>query len=68
MTAQLSYTDTKGYYGLRVEPTYDQMLKSDHEFAPGVADFKMDSAAPVLADASGRYPVPAPGLNKKREY
>lgn len=48
--------------------TYDQILNSDHEFAPGVADFKMDSAAPVLADASGRYPIPAPGLNKKREY
>jgi hypothetical protein len=30
--------------------------------------FGMDSAAPVLADASGHYPVPAPGLNKKREY
>ena len=28
MTAQLSYTDTKGYYGLRVEPTYEQMLRS----------------------------------------
>jgi len=28
MTAQLSFTDTKGYYGLRVNPSYDQMLKS----------------------------------------
>ena len=28
MTAQLSYTDQKGYYGLLVEPTYEQMLKS----------------------------------------
>ena len=28
MTAQLSYTDTKGYYGMRVEPSYDQMLRS----------------------------------------
>ena len=26
--AQLSFTDTKGYYGLRVEPTYEQMLRS----------------------------------------
>ena len=48
--------------------TYDQILNSDHEFAPGVESFRMDSAAPVLADANGRYPVPAPGLNKKREY
>ena len=28
MTAQLSYQDQKGYYGLLVEPTYNQMLKS----------------------------------------
>ena len=28
MTAQLSYQDQKGYYGLRVEPSYDQMLGS----------------------------------------
>lgn len=28
MTAQLSYQDTKGYYGLLAEATYDQMLRS----------------------------------------
>ena len=28
MTAQLSYQDTKGYYGLLVQPSYDQMLRS----------------------------------------
>ena len=28
MTAQLSFQDTKGYYGLVVQPSYDQMLKS----------------------------------------
>jgi hypothetical protein len=28
MTAQLSYTDRKGYYGLTVEPSYEQMLRS----------------------------------------
>jgi hypothetical protein len=48
--------------------TYDQILNSDHEFAPGIENFRMDSPAPVLADASGHYPVPTPGLNKKREY
>lgn len=26
--AQLSYTDQKGYYGLRVNPTYEEMLHS----------------------------------------
>ena len=28
MTAQLSYQDRKGYYGLMVEPSFDQMLGS----------------------------------------
>ena len=28
MTAQLSYQDTRGYYNLLVEPSYDQMLRS----------------------------------------
>ena len=28
MTAQLSYQDHKGYYGLLVQPSYDQMLQS----------------------------------------
>ena len=28
MTAQLSYQDTKGFYGLLVQPSYDQMLRS----------------------------------------
>jgi hypothetical protein len=28
MTTQLSYQDQKGYYGLVVEPSYDQMLRS----------------------------------------
>ncbi len=48
--------------------TYDQILNNDHEFAPGIENFRMDSQAPVLADATGHYPVPSPGLNKKREY
>ena len=28
MTAELSYHDKKGYYGLRVNPSYDEMLHS----------------------------------------
>jgi hypothetical protein len=27
-----------------------------------------DSAAPLLADADGRYPVPEPGIKRKTEY
>ena len=29
--------------------TYDQILNNDHEFAPGIENFRMDSPAPVLA-------------------
>jgi hypothetical protein len=28
----------------------------------------MDSAPPLLADASGKYPIPEPGIKKKREF
>lgn len=48
--------------------TYDDMLNCEHEFAPTVDAFNMDSPAPLQADAEGRYPVPAPGQNKAREY
>ena len=50
------------------EITFEEMLESDHEYAPGVDRLTMDSPAPLLADASGRYPVPEPGLKKKREF
>ncbi len=48
--------------------TYDQILHCDHEFAPGVDQFTTDSAAPVQADASGKYPIPLPGITTRREY
>jgi predicted dehydrogenase len=47
--------------------TYDEILGSDHEFAPGIDQFTMDSPAPIQADADGNYPWPMPGM-KKREY
>jgi len=47
--------------------TRDEMLNCEHEFAPMVAELTMDSDAPLLADANGRYPVPQPGL-KRLEY
>ncbi len=50
------------------EITFDEMLNSDHEYAPGVDKLTMDSPAPLLADASGRYPIPEPGFKKKREF
>ena len=48
--------------------TFDQILNSDHEFAPGVDQLTMDSPAPLQADADGKYPVPQPGIIKEREY
>ncbi len=51
-----------------VEITFDQMLNCDHEMAPGSDKFTMDSQAPLIADANGRYPVPQPGIVTTREY
>jgi len=48
--------------------SYDQMLNCDHEFAPGLDTLTADSPAPLVADASGRYPVPEPGIKLTREY
>ncbi len=44
--------------------TFDQMLNDAHEFAPQVAEFKMDSAAPLQRDPDGTYPMPDPGFKK----
>lgn len=50
------------------EITLDQMLNCDDEFAPNVDKFTMDSPAPLLADAQGRYAIPQPGIITTREY
>ena len=50
------------------EITFEEMLNSEHEFAPGVDQLTMASPAPVLADADGKYPAPNPGITRKREY
>jgi predicted dehydrogenase len=48
--------------------TIDQMLNCDHEFAPDLDKITRESPAPLMPDATGRYPVPHPGLNATREY
>jgi hypothetical protein len=48
--------------------TREQILASDHEFAPDVDKLTMDSPAPVLCGADGKYPIPEPGIKKTREY
>jgi hypothetical protein len=47
--------------------TFDQMLNSEHEFAPGIDKITADSPAPLQPDANGMYPQPEPG-KKKTEY
>ncbi len=47
---------------------YDAMLNLDHEFAPDVDKFTMDSPAPLRLGPDGKYPVPTPGVTKDREY
>lgn len=48
--------------------TYDEILNHDHEFAPNVDKLTLDGEAPIKAGPDGKYPVPLPGLNKRREY
>jgi len=50
------------------EITYEQILNSDHEMAPGLDKLTMDSPAPLKSDSKGRYPVPQPGIVTDREY
>jgi predicted dehydrogenase len=50
------------------EVSFEEMLDCEHEMAPGLDQLTSNSPAPVQADASGRYPVPQPGITKKREY
>jgi predicted dehydrogenase len=48
--------------------TFDEMLNSDHEYAPNVDKLTLDGPAPVMPDATGKYPIPQPGIQTKREY
>ena len=48
--------------------TYDQILNSDHEFAPGIDTLTMESPAPLASNDDGRYPIPQPGTIIDREY
>ena len=47
---------------------YEDILNHDHEFAPDVDKLTPEGPAPIVADASGRYPIPLPGINTTREY
>jgi myo-inositol 2-dehydrogenase / D-chiro-inositol 1-dehydrogenase len=44
--------------------TWEEMMASDFEFKPGVAEVRLDMPAPVKPDAGGNYPLPLPGMTK----
>lgn len=48
--------------------TFKQMLDCDHEFAPDVDKLTYDGPAPLMPGENGRYPIPTPGQNPKREF
>ena len=48
--------------------TLNDMLNCEHEFAPGIDQLAFDSPAPLQLASNGKYPVPLPGLNTRREY
>jgi len=47
---------------------YEDILNSDHEFAPDLDKLTEDSPAPLRRGPDGKYPVPAPGQLGLREY
>jgi len=47
---------------------YEDILNSDHEFAPEVDRLTFESPAPLQAGPDGRYPQPMPGEKGMREY
>jgi len=48
--------------------TFEEMLKSDHEYAPNIDKLTLDGPAPVMPGPDGKYPVPQPGIVMNREY
>ncbi len=44
--------------------TWEQALASNLELAPGLDQYTMDSPAPVMPNAQGRYPIAMPGITK----
>jgi len=50
------------------EVTFDQILDSEHEFAPNVDKLTYDTPSPLMPGPDGRYPVPQPGRKGNREY
>ncbi len=50
------------------EITLEDLLNSDHEYAPDCDKWTMDSPPPLKSDADGKYPIPQPGIVTKTEF
>jgi len=48
--------------------TRDEMLNHDHDLGGDLDQLTMDSASPLQAGEDGKYPVPQPGIQTKREF
>ena len=48
--------------------SFEEMLKSEHEYSPNVDKLTLDGPAPLMPDADGKYPIPRPGICKDREF
>jgi predicted dehydrogenase len=48
--------------------TLDEMLNHEHEFAPDADKLVLGGPAPLAKLPNGKYPIPMPGITKKREY
>lgn len=48
--------------------TYDQMLNHDHDLATDADKLTLDGPSPLKPGADGKYPIPRPGIETKREY
>ena len=48
--------------------TWEKALNHEHELAPDVDKLTLDGPAPLRADENGKYPVPRPGIQTKREF
>jgi predicted dehydrogenase len=46
------------------EITWDEAINSNLQLAPGLDDLTMESPAPVMPNAQGKYPVAMPGFTK----
>jgi predicted dehydrogenase len=51
-----------------LEITLEEFMNSSREYAPDLDKLTMDSPAPLRSDASGRYPIPEPGMKHDAEY